>query len=199
MISFITATYNRPDHLRVLISSLVAQTDKDWQLVIMDEGENGYVVLEQYEDDRISTHHVDRVVTEARGRGTLGLLAKDAGLKYAKGDFVSFPSEDIYYVPHFVEIMKRTQQETSADLVLCDFLFTAPEYGTYYQHLNGAPKKGQVDSCNYILRKSCIGDTKFGKWVRTPDIGIADGLFIEEIVSKGIKCAKAPGVLTVKN
>jgi len=200
LISFIVAAYNRPEHLKLLYQSLMLQTDSNWECIVMDEGDNESTIPN---DPRFSYHKFDRIIIPSNGfnhRGSLGLAPKDAGLQYAKGEFIVFANEDNYFTPVFVELMKKEQDGSKADLVYCDFLIYSPGVGIHTPiHLDAYPVHGRITIGNYILRKSVIGDLRFAKFFDKDQIGIADGLFIEELVKKGIQHKKCGGVLMVQN
>jgi hypothetical protein len=195
-ISFIVATYNRPKNLKVLLDCLIAQDEDNWECIVMDEGNNKCIIPN---DPRFQHHAVERITLfpEQNNRGTFGLLPKQAGLRYAKYDWVVFPSEDIYYVPQFTSIMKQAAiQNPTIDIIACDFVFDR----IGFKVVTTAPVMGFVDVCNYILRKSKIGNVRFSDFFETPyRMGTADGWFIEKIVENGAKFGRLDKILMVHN
>ena len=94
LFSLILATYGRVDALAPLVSSLVAQSYRNFEVVLADQ--NG--------DDRVVT-----LVEPLRAAGLLGShlrlpepnlsAARNAGLAAARGRYVAFPDDDCWYEP----------------------------------------------------------------------------------------------------
>ena len=193
MISFIVATYNRPKNLKVLLDCLIAQDNDDWECLVMDEGDNRHIIPN---DARFKYHPITRVMPfPNEPRGSFGLLPKQHGIQYALGDWVCFPCDDVYYVPQFVSIMANATKNPS-DIIACDFVYDRNDYNVPKTH----PKVGGISSCNYIIKKDCIGNTKFSEFFSDiAHMGIADGLFIEKLVAGGASFQRIPKALMVYN
>lgn len=176
MISFVIATFDRPKDLRVLLSSLLAQTSDAWEALVMDEGVNGYV-LRGMGDERIRRISVERQVVTADGRGSLGLLPKHAGVEYAAGDHLCFPSEDVYYLPRFVELMDGHAE----DVIGCDMFIN---YARGFNCLRFQPKVTFADCANYIIRPEWYRRHPFTSFI--PEYtGLADGLCVQRCAEDG--------------
>lgn len=178
-----------------LLYSLLSQTNKDWEAIVMDEGENEEII-KSLNDSRIKYYRHDRMeITD--GRGSLGLLAKDAGRKYATGKYLCFPSEDIYYVPKFIEYMLA--EVKYFDLLYCNFVH---EYFGY-KVIDAAPVVKKMDTCNFImLNHDKFKDITFESCFDYEDkesIGLADGLFVEKLLVAGATNEKVDAVLMVHN
>ncbi len=108
-LSLVLATYGRATELRRCFESLAAQTDRGFELLVMD----------QNPDDRLAD-----LVGEYRGRGLLirherlpkpGLAeARNRGIRIAEGEIVAFPDDDCWYEPDTVASIKATFQSDPA-------------------------------------------------------------------------------------
>ena len=200
IVSFIVATYNRPEHFKLFCQSLLCQTNKDWECIVMDEGDNKKYIPD---DVRFKYYTFKRSISPIFGmhkepeRGTLGLLAKDEGVKFAIGEYVSFPCEDTYYAPTFLEKIQEGYRKSNVDFVYCDFLM----YNSNYSVINSIPAMGSVSSCNFILNKNKVVNITFEQFFGKDGVylGVADGLFINELVKRGLRHYKISGILMVYN
>jgi glycosyltransferase involved in cell wall biosynthesis len=190
MISFIVATYNRPNHLMCLLYSIKAQTSPDWEIIVMDEGDNEELV-KSIKDDRIQYRKFERVEMLPNNRGTVGILPKDAGVQYAEGNYLAFPSEDIYYPPVFIEEMTKYDE----DIIACDMLYSYMGYSV----LEVKPQMGNIDVCNYIIKPEVYKKHPFTEWATVEQVGIADGMCPEKCVQDGASFMRIPKVLAVHN
>jgi glycosyltransferase involved in cell wall biosynthesis len=90
MISLIMCTIGKREHIPRLIASLRKQERTDFELIIVDQSEVGYLtdLVEQ------AAAHLDVVyVRSARGLSR----ARNKGLQRARGEIVAFPDDDCWY------------------------------------------------------------------------------------------------------
>lgn len=121
-----------------------------------------------------------------------------------KGEWLCFPSDDSIYFACFSDLMLRAARQNNWDLVYCDCVYdpllrltdaytqasgTRDRYGI----LDVKPRLGHIDKTGFLVKKKWF-DGFPGKR-RGPSA--ADGLFIEELVNRGIRHGKANGVLLV--
>ncbi len=90
--SIIIPSYNRAHMLPVAIQSVINQTYHDWELIIVDDGstDNTKEVVASYNHDRII------YIWQANQERS---VARNNGIKNAKGEYVCFLDSDDYYLP----------------------------------------------------------------------------------------------------
>lgn len=100
--SVIITTYNRGKLLKRALDSLLAQTESDWEAIIIDDGstDDTKTQIEQYlkKSKKIKYKRQDR-----KGYS----LAKNAGLPLASGKFITFLDSDDEYDPVHLESRKK--------------------------------------------------------------------------------------------
>ncbi|MCH5718713.1 glycosyltransferase family 2 protein [Niabella hibiscisoli] len=109
LVSVIIPTYNRANTVSHSINSVLAQTYKHIEIIVVDDGSADHTaeVLKNY-------HNIIVISKENGGQAS----ARNAGLKHATGKFIaSLDSDDIWY-PDFLE---RCVQKLQADDL--DFVF----------------------------------------------------------------------------
>lgn len=94
-VSILLATKNRPDWVQTAIASVLAQTDHNWELVVLDNGES----IEQLipADQRIQYHH-------ATASGSAD--AFNQALRFATGDVVTPLADDDQIAPQTVATIR---------------------------------------------------------------------------------------------
>ncbi|HVT58387.1 MAG TPA: glycosyltransferase family A protein [Thermoanaerobaculia bacterium] len=124
--SIIMPTYRRPHTIYRAIAGIQAQTHRDWQLIVIDNaGDGNYRFL----DPRIEVHvHAER---------TSASHARNRGLRYARGDLVTFFDDDDDMDPcYLAELAAAFRAHPGAKMVRCgmvnqhcgvDFSFATPE------------------------------------------------------------------------
>lgn len=108
----------------------------------------------------------------------------------AKGDYLCFPSDDSLYVQGF----SRTMLGVDADLVYCDCVYrVGSEKSRWapYSLLNTQPRMGRIDKTCFIVKRALFDG--FPPHPRN----WCDGALIDKLVARGVKHAKASGILAV--
>ncbi len=113
MISVIVPIYNGTEYLHKCVESILKQTYRDLEIILVDDG-SAYLcgkVCDEYadQDGRI------RVIHKENGGST---SARKAGLEIADGEFVGFVDGDDWIEPDYYEKMVLAQEKTGADIVL---------------------------------------------------------------------------------
>ncbi|MGB4839347.1 MAG: glycosyltransferase family A protein [Saprospiraceae bacterium] len=96
--SIIIPTYNRGYIIRRPIDSIIAQTFKDWELIIVDDGskDDTKSIIESYHDERIK--YVWQVNKERSA-------ARNHGISLAKGEWICFQDSDDEYLPEHLQVL----------------------------------------------------------------------------------------------
>ncbi len=114
MISVIMLTYNREALVARAIESILAQTYRDFEYIIVDNGsaDRSGRIADAYaaQDSRIKVIH--------RERGNIG-SGRNTGLDAAQGDYITFIDDDDWAEPDFLEFLIGLIQENSADVAIC--------------------------------------------------------------------------------
>lgn len=121
MVSLIVATLNRVTEFDRLLTSLDSQSCKDFELIIVDQNEDGRLqpVLQKHGELPIRHLHCEPGASRAR----------NVGLRAAKGDLIGFPDDDCWYPERLVETVTKWFQSN-------------PEFGGLFAMLrdeNGDP------------------------------------------------------------
>lgn len=112
--SIIIPTYNRAGLLPVAIESVINQSFKEWELIIVDDGskDNTRQVVAGYTDSRIKYIYQDNAERSA---------ARNNGIKNALGTYICFLDSDDYYLPDRLELL---YQYISANNFTENFYYT---------------------------------------------------------------------------
>ncbi|WP_346239413.1 glycosyltransferase family 2 protein [Niabella insulamsoli] len=109
LVSVIIPTYNRAQTLTKSIESVLAQTYKNFEIIVIDDGSGDHTqeVMKSYPT-------VQYVYQENGGQAS----ARNAGLKIAKGDLIASLDSDDEWYPEFLQ--RGVQKMVAEDL---DFIF----------------------------------------------------------------------------
>lgn len=114
MISIIVPVYNVEPYLRKCLDSIIGQTYRDLEILVIDDGstdQSGKICDEYAErDERIKVFH-----TENRGLSA----ARNLGLDEATGEWIGFVDSDDWIESDMYEVLLKKAEETGADVVEC--------------------------------------------------------------------------------
>ena len=120
MISILMPVYNGAPYLRESIGSVTAQTSKDWEMIVLDDGstDNSWEVLQELakEEPRIRLFQKANDPDGNVARNIRWMCGK------AQGDYAFYMSQDDTIAPDCLERLSRRAAETGADIVLPDML-----------------------------------------------------------------------------
>lgn len=108
-LSLIIPLYNRPDEIRELLESMLTQTNKNFDLVIVEDGSkiDSREIIETYKD-RLAITYVYQANTGPA-------LARNRGMQEAKGDYFIFLDSDIIVPEHYIEIVRQQLSQLPID------------------------------------------------------------------------------------
>ena len=178
LVTFIITTYNLPDeYLRTCIKHVLhlTLTPKEREVIVVDDGSALSCVeeLDEYMDDIIYIRQANQGLS----------VARNTGLRMARGKYVQFVDGDDYLVrtpyDHCLDIVRYHQP----DMVVFDHTrqpqaetplgFTGPMTGSSYMRNHNI--KGSA--CSYIFRRAVLGSLRF-----TPGTVIEDEEFTAQLI-----------------
>lgn len=122
LVSIIIPIYNVENYLEQCIISVVHQTYKNLEIILVNDGspDNSLEICEQWkrEDSRI------KLINKDNG----GLSdARNCGLRVSSGELVLFVDSDDWISINMVENMVNEMIQNDVDLVVCDFIRAFPD------------------------------------------------------------------------
>lgn len=135
LVTVIVPVYNVDCYLDKCISSIVQQTYKNLEIIVVDDGstDKSPEICDRWSqrDRRIHVmHKVNGGLSDAR----------NAGLAVSTGEYISFVDSDDWIKPKFIETLMISLQAEKADIAECGVIF--------------------VDKQEHILRERCYSGKK---------------------------------------
>lgn len=122
-LSIIVPIYNVEEYLSKCIESILNQSYKDFELILVDDGspDNSAAICDEYakKDDRIIVIH--------KPNGGVS-SARNAGLNRAKGKYIGFVDPDDYIEEKMYELMIKELESTQANLAICGYDYVNENY-----------------------------------------------------------------------
>lgn len=168
MVSILIPVYNSGEFLRSCVDSIIGQTYKNLQIVMIDDGstDDSWTIMQEYaaKDGRVEIYHQNNKGVSATRNQLLNRI---------KGDFFLFIDSDDWIEPQTLDILVQNQQIGNPDIVTYQIfaskanlegLFTRKEIvKLFIEH-----RVFHGSLCNKLIRSSLL-----------------NGLFFDESVSYG--------------
>ena len=113
MVTLVVPVYNMERYLPKCMASLLAQTIRDHEILLIDDGstDSSSSLCDSY-----AAAHPGLVRVIHKENGGLS-SARNAGIDHAQGEFIVFPDPDDWVESGYVELLLKYQREYQADLV----------------------------------------------------------------------------------
>ncbi|WP_175640176.1 glycosyltransferase family 2 protein [Metabacillus schmidteae] len=141
LVSIIVPIYNSERFIDKTITSIVNQTYKNIEIILLDDGstDNSLNIMKKYEkqDGRIK-------VFSHKNQGQS--FTRNKGIEISSGEFLVFVDSDDWLDKHFVEKMYTEISKTNSEIIVCD----------YYIHYSNKLKE-----MAYNYSKDIVGEEAF--------------------------------------
>lgn len=114
-VSIIVPIYKAEEFLSHCVDSILKQTEKDFELILVDDGspDNSGKLCDEYakRDSRVKVIHQKNSGVSA---------ARNAGIAAATGNYFGFVDSDDWIEPDMFEQLLNEAERTGSDVVMCD-------------------------------------------------------------------------------
>jgi glycosyltransferase involved in cell wall biosynthesis len=156
-ISIIVPVFNTNENLSVCIESILNQTFKDIELILVDDGStdgSGKTCDEfSQKDQRV-------IVIHKKNRGVSS--ARNTGLNIASGDYIGWVDSDDYIAPDMFELLYSLARQYDADISECNFS------AVFHDNIRfaGFGKELESGEDSFLINKFISGDIYYGIWTK---------------------------------
>ena len=155
MISVIMPLYNNEIYIVEAIQSVINQTYKDWELIIINDAstDNSKFIVQKFLEEEKDNRIVFIDLKENKGVS----FVRNLGMKKAKGEYISFLDSDDLWDKNFLNELYRKIKETNGKLVYSKFAYF---YNGDNIKINKAVmREGKIDK--FIVKKKCRYETEY--------------------------------------
>lgn len=138
LITIVVPIYNVERFLRPCIESILGQTYKNLEIILVDDGSTDSCgkICDKYEkiDSRILViHQENKGLSEAR----------NAGIDAATGEYIAFIDSDDYVRGNYTETLLHALVENDAEIAVCSFQYVDEE-GKYIRNSSRLKEKRKL-------------------------------------------------------
>ena len=177
-VSVVVPVYNVEEYVAKCLDSLVNQTLKDIEIIVVNDGspDNSQEIIDEY------VKKYKNVKSYIKKNGGLS-DARNYGLKYAKGEYISFIDSDDYVDIHMMEKMYNKANKEKLDIVVCDSVEIHNEKNILKRsnlHYSNDDIKNYIISppmaWSRLYRKNVFENIKFTKGIYYEDLDFTPSL-----------------------
>ncbi len=160
-VSVVMPIFNAYNYLRPAMDSVVGQTLKEIEIICIDDGstDHSLEILKQYQeqDDRI------RIVTETNAGPA---LARNNGIKRARGEYIAFLDADDFYELTLLEKLYETAKRDDLDIAIA-------KYDIYHNHKSKFEEFSENEHSNIYKPGEVTSKNEHPDYILTSTIGAA--------------------------
>ena len=175
-LSVIVAVYKAEAWLNECVDSLLNQTLKDLEIILVNDGspDRSGEIMADY-----AARFPETVRTLTLSNGGQG-RARNRGIELARGEYLGFVDSDDYVLPEMYETLCRVADTEGADIVDC-------EIEAFYENgaterlrtwRDGKPIAAAGSACNKLFRRSTVGEIRFPEGLKYEDFGFSAKLLL---------------------
>ena len=194
MISVIIPAYNVQDYIAECLDSILNQTYKDLEIIVVDDGstDNTPQILEEYAKKYPQIH----ILTQQNSGQS---VARNWGLRESSGDYIVFvDSDDWLATNNSIEMLYEKITETSADFVQAGLAFKKGKVLTEYKIQSHGLTKGRDILYNMLevkdLYTSPWAKIYSSEFLKDNNLNFIEGLVNEDTAFSICIAAKAKQV-----
>ena len=182
-ISIIVPVYNVEGYLPACLESILAQTFSDFEVILINDGstDRSAKICREFaqKDERICL-----VTQENKGQA----LARNLGLDYAQGEYITFIDADDRVAPHYLAALYEAALAQDAEVVVGEYYRYEEEGNQLFYHTFEKDKRVEVFENNDFLSKFSqvlltpvwgkLFKADLFKYVRFPDLSAHEDNFV---------------------
>ena len=194
LVSVLMPVYKTAPYLREALDSMLCQTFKDFELIVLDDcsPDNAEEILDAYDDSRIVRY---------KGEKNVGLSdVLNVGIEMARGKYIAHMDSDDISLPQRLQVqVDYLEKHPDVDLVSVGMRLFGAKEGTWIRELN--PEKVKIEALFHspVLHASSVWrkDTfeKQGLRFRQEMVPAEDYDLWVRAMLKGLKLVNLPEVL----
>lgn len=145
-VSVIIPAYNAAPFIGQTLESVFAQTLKDFEVILINDGSPDTEELE-----RVLQPYMDRIIYLTQEN--LGpSAARNRGIRRARGEYVAFlDSDDAWFPEYLAEQVMLLKASPSLDMIYSDNVHVSESFQVLHRFMETCPSKGPVTFENLLL------------------------------------------------
>lgn len=118
MITVIIPTYKRAQYINRAINSVLRQTYQDFEIIVVDDNDEDSQDRKVMEEEMKKYKNNKKIIYLKHKKNKNGAAARNTGIKYAHGDYITFLDDDDFFISNRLEkLINIMDKEKSYDAI----------------------------------------------------------------------------------
>lgn len=113
VVSVIIPTYKRSEYIERAIHSILMQTYKDIEIIVVDDNDSDTEERKILEEKMKKYSNNKKIIYMQHKQNKNGAAARNTGIKIAHGEYITFLDDDDYFLTNRIEKMVNTLRENN--------------------------------------------------------------------------------------
>lgn len=168
-ISVIVPVYNTEEFLERCFFSLMTQTEKDIEFILVDDAstDRSLSIMKAFQklDQRF------KIITSPQNEGVS--IARNRGLEVATGKYIGFVDSDDFIKEDYFEVLASALDESDIPIAVGKNFVENKEKNDIinYRHKDTAISEGNASACYHLFTRNLIANERFVEHCRFEDTG----------------------------
>ena len=177
--SVIVPVYNVEKYIDKCLNCLVNQTYKNIEIIVVNDGspDNSQKIIDKY------VNKYDNVKSYIKKNGGLS-DARNFGLKYAQGEYISFIDSDDYVSKNMFKVINDSISNKDYDLIYFDYTVVSSKYKKLFNKEFYCIDNENVSDIEYLFSDPCAWNKIYKrKFLKDVEFQFPKGIIYEDYCS----------------
>ncbi|HYJ47544.1 MAG TPA: glycosyltransferase family A protein, partial [Pyrinomonadaceae bacterium] len=151
LVSVIVPAYNVTEFIRDALDSALAQTFKDYGIIVVNDGSPDTAELER----ALEPYRASIVYLKQENRGLSG--ARNTAIRASKGSFIALLDADDMWLPNYLEVqVERMQADPTLDVLYPNALIFGDALEAGREFMDVCPSRGEVTFESLVTQQCTV-------------------------------------------
>ncbi len=150
LVSIITPTFNSKEFLSHTIDSVLNQSHKNWELILVDDfsTDNTIQLIDTYQKKHPNISLIQNTTNQGAG------VSRNKGINAAKGDFIAFLDADDLWKPNKLEVQINLMIKSNLDVCFSSYDLIDEDGIKLFKRVKALPEL----TYNKLLKSNYVGN-----------------------------------------
>ncbi len=160
-VSVIVPVYNVEKYIGRCLNSLLKQTEKDIEIIVVNDGseDNSQLIIDEY-----VVNNPGKIISLTKENGGLS-DARNFGIPYARGEYISFVDSDDYVEKNMYEELLKKSESGKKKIITCGYFMdweskSIVKIDNNYKDVESYILSGLVIAWNKLYRRDWLLETQ---------------------------------------
>lgn len=168
-ISVIVPVYNTEEFLERCLFSLMTQTEKDMEFILIDDASTDHSLSIMRAFQKLDQRF--KIITSSKNEGVS--ITRNKGLEIATGKYIGFVDSDDFIKEDYFKVLSSAIDESGIPIAVGKNFTENKEKNDIidYRHKNTIISEGDASACYHLFTRNLIANERFVEHCRFEDTG----------------------------